>query len=172
MDKCGGVGGKCESVCGTKGYCCNPSSGFGDCVEMIHYGMMIQKDYKEDFQCVQYNANYSYSCDHPEYTLVELKSGVMCLRPFKQLATFDEATNQCHFDARSRLIGPGDDKDAKFMSNLINHQPMWLPPNRTNGQWRDYQTQFQVSELNTENKRRTLCLDYLVKFCTTSTRRW
>lgn len=144
MDECGGVGGKCESVCGTKGYCCNPSNGFGDCVEMIHYGMMIQKDYTDEFQCVQYNANYSYTCDHPDYTLVELKSGILCLRAFEQLVTFNEATNICHFDARSRMVGPGDEEDAKLMTSMINHQPLWLPPRNIDGQWRDYQTQYQV----------------------------
>ena len=67
LDECGGVGGKC-SFCGESGYCCNPSSGFGDCSEMIHFGMTIQKGYTGDFQCVQYRKVSK------DYNIVEIKN--------------------------------------------------------------------------------------------------
>ena len=76
LDQCGGVGGKCEEICGPSkltfssrlihsdliiqtvigGYCCAPGNDFGDCSEMIRYGMSLIDPNIDtnEFKCVHY----------------------------------------------------------------------------------------------------------------------
>ena len=115
---------------------------------------------------------YEYSCDHPDYRLVELQVGVMCLRVFSQKVNFLQAkvkssyitigvfrlsrlfdlvtaTSICHFDGRSRLIGPGSDSDSRVLSDMVDQNPLWLPSTRASEQWLDYQTKYQASKDHT-----------------------
>ena len=56
------------------------------------------------------------------------------------------ATSICHFDGRSRLIGPGSDSDSRILSDMVDQNPLWLPSTRASDQWLDYQTKYQASK--------------------------
>ena len=56
-----------------------------------------------------------------------------------------QATSICHFDGRSRLIGPGSDSDSRILSDMVNQNPLWLPSTRSSEKWLDYQTKYQAS---------------------------
>ena len=76
------------------------------------------------------SSKYDCACSHPEYQLVELKSGHQCVRPFLGFYTFDEAQMICNFD-RSSILAPNDLDDAgMFLDLASNGNDIWLPFNR------------------------------------------
>ena len=72
------------------------------------------------------SSKYDCACSHPEYQLVELKSGHQCVRPFLGFYTFDEAQMICNFD-RSSILAPNDLEDAEtFLDLASNGNDIWL----------------------------------------------
>ena len=77
--------------------------------------------------CNRKSSKYDCACSHPEYQLVELKSGHQCVRPFLGFYTFDEAQMICNFD-RSSILAPNDLEDAETFQDLAsNGNDIWLP---------------------------------------------
>ena len=73
------------------------------------------------------SSKYDCACSHPEYQLVELKSGHQCVRPFLGFYTFDEAQMICNFD-RSSILAPNNLEDAEtFLDLASNGNDIWLP---------------------------------------------
>jgi len=89
---------------------------------------------------------YDCACSHPEYQLVELKSGHQCVRPFLGFYTFEEAQMICNFD-RSSILAPNDLEDAEtFLDLASNGNDIWLPfkyfdvINDEMGYWKNYKS--------------------------------
>ena len=92
------------------------------------------------------SSKYDCACSHPEYQLVELKSGHQCVRPFLGFYTFDEAQMICNFD-RSSILAPNNLEDAEtFLDLASNGNDIWLPfkyfdvENYDMGYWKNYKS--------------------------------
>ena len=81
----------------------------------------------------------------------KVKSSYITIGVFRLSRLFDlvTATSICHFDGRSRLIGPGSDSDSRVLSDMVDQNPLWLPSTRASEQWLDYQTKYQASKDHT-----------------------